>query len=216
MRKRYRKRRSPILRTIVPNSLVTKVRYMDYFLMATGGVSAYQTIAFRMNGAYDPVASVGGGTCTGWNQLASIYGKYRVLGAKIEIWAYNTCQSPVIVSIFARSSTGSVPSSSTEIQQKSFEYNSDVKAKQMVPFTTGNGIPRCYLSMYKSIRRLEGNRINLDEDYSSATTTTPTVQTYFDVNLCSLDGTSVSSTSNYTIRITYYTRFYEPVVSYTD
>lgn len=218
----FRKRRTPIrrrsgfIKTIMPPVLTTKMRYMDYFNMATGGASAYYTVPFRMNGAYDPVFAAGGGSCTGWNQIAAIYGKYRVLASKIEVWAYNTCTSPVIVSIFARSSTGSVPTSAVEVQQKSFEYNNDVRAKQLIPYGSGTSYPRCYLSMYKSIKRLENNRSNMDEDYSAATSTTPVLQTFWDVNLCTLDGASINSTANYTIRITYYVRFTDVTVSYTD
>lgn len=204
------------IRTIMPNVLTTKLKFMDYYNMATGGAAAFISKPFRANGAYDPDASVGGGTPTGFNQLAAIYAKYRVLGSKITIWAYNTCASPIIVSVFGRSSTGSAPTSPTEVQQKSFEFGHNIRAKQLVPYGSGTGYPSCRLTLYRSTRALEGTRVDGEEGYSAPTSSNPALQTYWDVNLCSLDGAAFSSTANYTISITYYVRFSEMSVAYTD
>lgn len=219
LRRRIFRRRPRVgrrLSTIMPSVLNTKLKYMDYFNLATGGAAAFQTTSFRANGAYDPVAGVGGGSCSGFSQLAAIYGKYKVIGSRIRIMAYNTCASPIIISIFARGSSGSAPGSPTEVQQKSFEFGRDVRAKTLVPYGSGTGYPRCSLSFYRTTKSIEGNQSVTDEDYSATTGTNPLKGTYWDVNLCSLDGAAFNTTANAVIQITYYIRFSELIVNYTD
>lgn len=47
------------------------------------GVASYYS--FRLNGLYDPEVAIGGSQPRGFDQLASIYGKYTVRKAKVEV-----------------------------------------------------------------------------------------------------------------------------------
>lgn len=205
------------LPTISPDSIVVCMKYSDYFNFASGGAAAHVTTPFRMNGAYDPVVAVGGGTCSGWNEWSAIYGRYRVLASKIKVWGYNTCATPLIFSIFSRNSTDTALASAVEIQQKSMEYGKDVRATRVIPHT-GNGMahPEFRLKMYKTIKGVEGSKDYDDEAYTAAMSTTPVNQTYWDVNVVAMDGVAVSITCNALVQIYYYVKLYQRNIGYTD
>lgn len=212
-RRRRVARRPP---TIAPRAFYTKLKFMDYYTLSTGGVSASITRTFRHNGVYDPDYTGAGGACTGYNELVAIYGRYMVVGSRIRVWAYNTCSSPVLISIIARGSTDPSMSSAAEVQQKSFERPDIARVKRLVPYGSGTSYPQCLLSMYKSMRSLEGRRYAGDDNYWATTGTVPDTETFWDVSLCSLDGAAVSSTSNCTVEITYYVRFDNMDIATTD
>lgn len=201
---------------IMPSVLSTKLTFMDYYTFNSGAGAAFLTHAFRLNSPYDPDAAAGGGTPTGFNQLAAVYGKYRVMGAKISIWGYSTCNSASMLSIFARGTAGAAPTSSTEVQQKTFEYGRNVRRKDVAPYVAGDGIRPYQISYYRSVRSLEGIRAATDDDYSSVCTSTPVSQCYFDVNICAMDGATANISGNLRIQIKYYIKFSQMTVAITD
>lgn len=200
----------------MPNVLTTKLHFMDYYQFSSGGAATWDTEAFRLNGVQDPQAGAGGGSCTGFNQLAAIYGKYRVLGSKISVWFQNTCNTALIVSVAARGGVGAAPSSGVQIQQSAYEYPRNTRAREIRPYVAGDGVPTAKIAMYRTVRSIEGMRANTDVDYEAPVTTIPVNQCYWDVSMVSIDATQVNVTCNIRVRITYYVKFSEITVTHTD
>lgn len=191
---------------VSPRVFTTKLKYGDFWNFTSGGTEmALRT--FSHNSARDPDYTGVGGGCSGWNELTSIWGSYLVLGSKIEIWGYNTCNSPLIIAVGARDSASAAYGNAITIQQASYERPDIVRHRDVVPFTTGNGYPSFRFSFYRSVRSLEG-KYPSDDDYSARVNLDPSKRTYWDVYMIHQDHATASLTANINVRITYYVRFF--------
>lgn len=216
-RRRVYRRSVPRAPLIVSKSYTNKLKYMDYFNFATGGVAAHVNYQFRHNSCRDPVYGVGGGSCTGFAELAALYRSYRVIGSRIRIWSYNTCNSPVIIGVIAQSSDYTMPGTASTFQQTLFERPDICRSRTLTPYTgTGMAHPRCAFSYYKSLRSLEGRKIVLDDDYTATSTSEPSVETLWNVCLVALDGAATSCTANVRVEITYYIKWLSTDVPTAD
>lgn len=66
-----------------PDSLKTNLAYSESFILSPTAVNPTQAKGWRLTSLYDPELSVGGGQPYWFDQLAAVYSRYRVLGAKI-------------------------------------------------------------------------------------------------------------------------------------
>ena len=66
-----------------PDRLTTNVVYSDSFILdpSAGTPTPYKT--YLLTSGYDPDNAVGGGQPTYWDQLSTVYSRYKVNGAKI-------------------------------------------------------------------------------------------------------------------------------------
>lgn len=213
-RKRRRVSRRTKASTIVPKTLYSKLYFSQYGQFATGG-SSYTLSVFRQNGPQDPLYALGGGSCTGFAELAAIYGSHRVVGSKISIWGYSTCQTPFLFFVVARPTDGAIMTSAADCLNRALEYGRHCMFRKVIPYGSGTSYPQFKLSMYRSMKSMVGAKAAIDNDYAASTATYPTSQTFWDVGLVALDATSTTLTANVLIRITYYIKFSELVVPYS-
>lgn len=200
---------------VIPNSLTTRLHFGDYYNFGTGAATYYSK-RYRLNGCYDPEYAAGGGACSGFPELAALYGNYRVTGAKITVWFYSTCATALMCGIHAVASTAVVPSSGTGYQQLSLERPDVCRHRKLVPYGSGTSYPVTKVSFYKSVRSLEGPTSVRDLDYSAGTASNPVREVYFDVFLSALDGVTTNVTANASVEITYYIHFDTKIINYTD
>lgn len=66
-----------------PDTLSTTLVYADSFLLASSAGTPCPYKVYNLASVYDPDAAIGGGQPTYFDQLAVIYGRYKVVGAKI-------------------------------------------------------------------------------------------------------------------------------------
>lgn len=66
-----------------PDALQTNLVYTDSILLDPSSGNPTPVFSVGMNNAFDPQAALGGGQPTYFDQLAQIYGRYRVEGAKL-------------------------------------------------------------------------------------------------------------------------------------
>lgn len=80
---------------IVPQRLKTVLRWQNVQNALSMGLvqSAYITIA--LNGPYDPLYTLGGGSCTGFRELAALYNRYIVDRCRITMRMRNGSSSSV-------------------------------------------------------------------------------------------------------------------------
>lgn len=82
-------------RAIVPEKTKVTLRFQEYVTMASGANSyAYQT--YSMNSAFDPLYSIGGGTCTGFTEWMTLYTRFYVSKCMISTTFYNGGTDPTV------------------------------------------------------------------------------------------------------------------------
>jgi len=80
---------------IVPEKMHAVLRFQYYEGLA-GGANAYAYVFFSMNSPYDPLYSVGGGKCTGFEEWMTLYTRFYVSKCTISAIMYNGSNSPII------------------------------------------------------------------------------------------------------------------------
>ena len=66
-----------------PDKLTTNLKYSQSFILTPTAVSPMQKQRFSMTSLYDPLYETGGGQPYWYDQLAAVYNRYKVTGAKI-------------------------------------------------------------------------------------------------------------------------------------
>lgn len=86
-RKKYQPRVTNVTKSVsgaFPHAIVSKLRFCDPVLLdpSLGGVAHY---TYRANSVYDPAVRVGGAQPRGFDEMMSLYNKFRVLGSRIKV-----------------------------------------------------------------------------------------------------------------------------------
>lgn len=66
-----------------PDKLQTNIVYSDSILLDPSASTICPFFSVAMNDCFDPQVSIGGGQPTYFDQLATIYGRYKVIGSKL-------------------------------------------------------------------------------------------------------------------------------------
>ena len=66
-----------------PDRLTTNVVYSDSFILDPSAVTPTPYKTYLLTSGFDPDNALGGGQPTYWDQLATVYSRYKVNGAKI-------------------------------------------------------------------------------------------------------------------------------------
>lgn len=197
-RGKYQKNNMVIVRgpDIMPDRIRTK---MTYYASDTMTSATYERI-FKANSAHDPWYSTGGGKAGGFDQLASLYGRYMVRGASIRITAVN-CHATMssVLTVLA------TPDVSTSIGSANSREQAYSKSTVIPPLA--NQVKR--LSMYastKSVRGYHGAKIQ-DDELEALVTTSPAKLWYFRIFSNSHDA-STAQNLEVTYQITQYVDFF--------
>lgn len=207
-KRRSRRRNSPTFSTskgvsVVPDRYYAKLKYVSVLPTAFAG-SALFTYQFRGNSLYDPNLTAVGHQPRGFDQLATLYKNYKVLGSSV-------------VARFAQNSTGAA-SSNTVISlcaQADTDVPTGIKALVENPRAkwkvTGpnNGTPPLHLKGYMSTRKILGltKAQASADDYSSVVGDNPAKGWVWNVSSGTLDQ-STPINSEAVIELTYYAVFY--------
>lgn len=124
-KKRGRKNRAVVQRSIVADKQIVKLRYVEFVTLDAGiGSVAYDT--WRANGVFDPYVGVGGHQPLGHDQWAPFYDNYVVLGSKATCFAevYGTAASDSVWLIGNVGQTIGAPASNINqaIEQNKVKY----------------------------------------------------------------------------------------------
>jgi len=185
-----------------PQRYVTKLRYVSDAITVTTGTS-YDRI-FRGNGCFDPDATGAGHQPMGFDQLAGIYSRYRVLGAKITMRVVPVDATAgrqnmyfgVIPQISPTSYNGAVYSQLREQPYAKFNYRTLYQG----PTT---------IKKYMTGAQIEGVKkavILADAEYTADVTALPQSQWYWHCIMGTMDGTSLINATMY-CEIDYYVAF---------
>lgn len=85
--------------TYLPTQYTTTLRFAAVNKLTTAGGA--EDLVMRGNSPYDPYYDAGGTTAAGWNELAALYGYYRVSASSIKLTLVNhDTDDPVHVSLY--------------------------------------------------------------------------------------------------------------------
>lgn len=214
-RKRYRKRGGAFRNYVSSSPFPTYYKckmYYSHVLTAltpqavTGFLGTEQI--FRLNSLYDPDYSGTGQQPYGFDQMASLYRKYKVNGVKIDVTIYNPNEDGVLVGALIQP-----PGGTATLTGKTME---DIAELPMCTYRVlhNTGTQRSHFSQYMPINKLAGIsplqfKANI-EDFASLCTTSPAQFPYFRIAVGSIIG-STSATCQITVKLTFYSTFYERI-----
>lgn len=84
-RKKYKRKKNKIIRSLTPRTKLVKLRYADTIAMNPGASGALNRYQFRANGMYDPDITSGGHQPLGFDQYMSMYNHFTVISSKITV-----------------------------------------------------------------------------------------------------------------------------------
>lgn len=165
-------------------------------------ISQTQSYVFRGNSIFDPDYTGTGQQPTGYDQLATLYTRYRVHGSKMKA-EFVTVSSTVPTQYVI------VPTSNPLV------YATPVMSR--LPYArrriaaTSAGQPLSTLKTYMSTKKIFGLKtLGAETDYSAATGSNPAFDWYWHVSADSIDGAS-SIAFQAQITITYYVEWWNRV-----
>jgi len=121
-RSRYNQKRFTLSKSDYgfPDKFSTKLRYAEVITF-TAGAGAFQANTFRLNSVYDPNLSGVGHQPMYHDQLALIYGKYRVNGARIRVRFEMVSLPSTATASYAPTLCGIVCSANSSFVSSSYE-----------------------------------------------------------------------------------------------
>lgn len=187
--------------TVIPPSLTVQLKYQTVFQISASTLMTYES--YSLNSPYDPLYGTGGGNCTGFPELASLYNYSMVSSCRVEATYQNTGEVPAYMFIFPRNSS-QLPGALNRdlIFETPFSRYFEVFLGQTV-FNPHK------LTVSFSCSTLEGHELVPWIDYSCTASSDPTKQLTVQVGAASLDGATVGVAGFMNVVLTYRCTFWQ-------
>lgn len=168
-RGRFGRRRRFPARTITPFKMVRVLKTVKYVALNPGAAGAISVSTFMVNSGNDPTDTTGSGQPLGWDQLAGLYERYSVIGAKIVVEATSAdATHPIALGIHANQ---------YQTNLTTYEHYKEQPMTQMRLMTPEQD--KIVLGMKFPISKFYGHRKFLtDERLSSLVTANPEDKVY--------------------------------------
>lgn len=188
-----------------PRVLYTRMKFGQVGSLVTNTLTTATSRTFRLNSIWDPDVTGTGSTVTGHTNIKDVYGRYLVTGAKVNIRFYDPSSDAVRVGCRLRIAGNGATSGQTMSQliEQPMTYQSGL-ANSGAQVKTFNFFVRPYSLM--SLSRLEYNANT--SKYSSSISANPADDTCL-LDIFAVEGTGVSRSVAYAIKITYYVQLYD-------
>lgn len=199
-RKMYNKASKMIFRApgVLPDRMFTK---LTYTFPGISGASPLLVNSFRGNSLYDPDASVGGAQPMGFDQLMTLYQRYRVNASSVKLTAVNNTAACGVRAVL-------VPSQDSGLA--TYQRLAESQYSKRALMANGNGQSRSFLKHYASTRKIYGIKDSSEQEYSGTATTNPTNQWYWYTVFEAADGFTILDLQ-FDLTITYYVEFWNRV-----
>lgn len=190
---------------IMPPSLITKLVYMSTLHSPLNNAGAtFASVRFRPSSAFDVDPVLGGTSMPGFNELAGIYGRYRMIKFKLDLIASNNEDFPLNVNAFV--SNFDLGANYSQVQSQfgnSFERHKYLSPK--------GGMDRATIrTPYWSAADIIGSDAPLISDSFSATiSASPQNNTYINIGIWTGNSTALVNGLSMQAVITAEYRFYE-------
>jgi len=190
---------------VMPPSLVTNLVYMDTgHSPLNNALATYASIRFRPSSAFDVDPTIGGTSMPGFNELAGVYGRYRMLSFKLEVTGVNLEKFPLNFICFA--SNFDLGANYSQVQ--SMFGNSFSRYKYLSP---SGGMDRATLrTPWWATEHIVGtDSVNISDDFASVVTTSPTNNTYINIGIWTGNSTVLTNGIGIQLVLTVRYRFFE-------
>lgn len=168
-KKKSKKSRKPKVKSfkkMMPHKQVIKVKYVTQQPAAGSGTNKSTVVQMRGTSGNDPEYAVGGHQPYGWDTLASLYGKYRVLKAKCSVVASSnatglSASRPELVLMISDSNLDVDPLgllTYPEIMERGFNYTKSRKMPAISIVDTDDGVPTDRLAIVQIPRAVRASR----------------------------------------------------------
>lgn len=215
------------MRAGIPDKVFVKLRYTDTGVPTAALAQEPPFLAryiYRLSTPRDPDFYVGGNFAMGYPLYANVFLKYRVRAVKYAItWVNDTTDAYVLqVTPFMYNLAGvppaPVPYNVTTHPERGFFENTSLQPYNRTMIHSGEGNKAVTFKRYFKLKNFIGSvAANYDESaYAADTSTDPPAtnqvmlyMTWWTMNGLTTGTTAVPVGQYYTIRITYYTEFYQ-------
>lgn len=189
----------------MPPSLVTNLTFMDTSHSPLNNAGAtFASVRFRPSSAFDVDPTLGGTSMPGFNELAGIYGRYRMLSFKCHVIGVNLEEFPVNFIVFA--SNFDLGNNYSQVQ--SMFGNSFSRYKYLSP---KGGMDRALIRTpwWQTEHIVGTDAVNVDTDFSATISANPVNNTYINIGLWTGNGTALVNGVGMQMVLTAQYRFYE-------
>jgi len=189
----------------MPPSLVTNLVFMDTNHSPLNNAGAtFASVRFRPSSAFDVDPTLGGTSMPGFNEIAGIYGRYRMLSFKAQVIATNLEDFPVNFIVFA--SNFDLGNNYSQVQ--SMFGNSFSRYKYLSP---KGGMDRATIRTpwWKTEHIVGTDAVNVDTDFTATISASPVNNTYLNIGLWTGNSTALVSGVGMQMVLTAQYRFYE-------
>lgn len=185
--------------------VVVNLGFQDWWSFTSAG--PYVTRSYALNNAYDPVYTVGGGSCTGYSQWMALYQYARVESVEVMISAQNESTSvgkgiTVFAVPFPSTQTPSVVPTLDLIMESAYGRSVDL-------FVGNSVLNPGQLAGEWSLKGIEGNSLVPRLSYSSTSSGGPDKIITCLCGIIASDGISIALTGSFKVRIVYRVLFWQ-------
>lgn len=199
--------------TIVPQRMSAVLRFQyctNAFSFATLQ-SAY--VAISLNGVYDPLYTLGGGSCTGFAELMALYNRYIVTKSLVRMQLYNTSTNSVGNNLIAF--IAEVPASQTNLVGTVISEDIlEARRTSTIFASRGDAVDNIRVQRLVDIVQLEGLPSPLAdfEALSGSKSTNPVRTCVALVGATRPTGAQASNNAEAVIVVDYHVTFYQPTL----
>lgn len=213
-RRRFSARRSfrkvPRLTVYMPDVYRCALKHTEYGVYNFDAVTISTQFVWSLNDWYDPYFQIGGGFCSGFENLSALYSSWIVYGCKITIVCTLSSQGDMIIALApfkynqAHPSGGQWRDYLTELTPRGCIYKT-IKAGN----SGGSSSNYRTIRKYWSISRVEQRRFLEPELYAASGSAHPARIPYCCFVLTKAGETGIAATCKIFFRIKYYGKFYD-------
>lgn len=183
----------------VPPSMIRKLVFGEVSSLAQGTATDCVEWRYSLSNPYDPLFETGGGSCSGWTEMAGLYNKFEVLGSEITLTAQtNASQSAMAYLRRARDGTKFTDVDlllrSDDVRSKLVHYDKNAVLKMR----------------YNPKKDAAGQRLNPEEFVGLTSGTAPSHDSIVCVGLYDIPGITLK-TIYFAVQIEYVIKFSDPI-----
>lgn len=194
----YRKMKS------IPISIPSIMRKLVYVERVNFASAVISEQLFRLNSLYDPNDTGVGDQPLVHDQYLTMYRRYRVYGAKVEVFADNRGSETTVFAIYANANGNSDATLDAACERPG------AIIKTLAPQSDNVCLARRYYPIYK-LSGVRKSEVALDNQYAADMGANPANNTFLHLVAGSFDGAS-NVDVNCVVRITFITKLFERVM----
>jgi hypothetical protein len=162
-------------RNPVPDSVLVSLYYQDTQVVRNNAGFFFTSWRYKMNSAFDPDPLIGSGSLSGFNEWATMYTTYRVIGFSYQISIANMDSFPYLVVICpSLTDVGSNYANTDQLSEFPYGRKSLISAK--------GGMDKCSLNGLVNLPALEGSATYYQSnEFASLISTNPSTIRYFNI-----------------------------------